>query len=190
MRGLGIPFKNASSCPRLLEQVKNASRSPSALSQGVPALCRFILSFLGGFVLDCCRPGTLHTRSIFSLDGTHQDLCRRCFAASGIRRSHHNSSSTPGRCTPVGRSRHPFVQGEAAIDPPEWKPAEPPDGGRGRAGRGGGGIAGRADSAAAGVLSLQVRLSRVSVGCGDTCRTSCNTANTLCQKTGYLTVAQ
>lgn len=75
-----------------------------------------------------------------------QDLCRRCYAMSGVRRSSFGGSNTVGSCTPVGRRRHPFVQGEAATDPPEWKPADPPGGGR------------RADpAAAAGVLSLQVR---------------------------------
>eukprot|EP00752_Nemacystus_decipiens_P003483 g3216.t1 len=85
------------------------------------------------------------------------DLCRRCYAASGIRRSHHGGGSALGPCVSVGSNRHPFVQGEAATDPPEWKPAEPPSGGRGAAGRVGGGGAGVSGSAAAGVLSLQGR---------------------------------
>eukprot|EP00903_Cladosiphon_okamuranus_P020873 g19168.t1 len=86
------------------------------------------------------------------------DLCRRCYAVSGVRRSRHGGGSALGPCTPVGKGRHPFVQGEAATDPPEWKPAEPPDGARRRSGRGVGGVAGTAGSAAAaGVLSLQGR---------------------------------
>lgn len=81
---------------------------------------------------------------------------------SGVRGRRRSSSggAIASPCTPVGRHRHPFVQGEAAADPPEWKPAEPPGGGRlgGVGGSGGGvGTARRADPvAAAGLLSLQV----------------------------------
>lgn len=91
-----------------------------------------------------------------------QDLCRRCYTVSGARGGYRGGGSALGPCTLVGRDRHPFVQGEAATDPPEWKSAESPDAGRtvvaGRRGGGGGGAAsGRAGgSAAAGVLSLQV----------------------------------
>jgi len=77
---------------------------------------------------------------------------------SGARRSsRRGGSGTVGPCVSVGRHRHPFVQGEAAADPPEWTAAEPPDGDRRAAGTGGGSLVGRAGSAAAGVLSLQVR---------------------------------
>lgn len=84
---------------------------------------------------------------------------------SGVRgrRSSSSGGAIAPPCIPVGRHRHPFVQGEAAADPPEWKPAEPPDGGRlggTRGGGGGGGVgtARRADPVAAtGLLSLQVR---------------------------------
>ncbi|CAM9798008.1 unnamed protein product, partial [Ectocarpus fasciculatus] len=90
------------------------------------------------------------------------DLCRRCYAMSGVRDRRRRSSSGGAiahTCTPVGRHRHRFVQGEAAADSPEWKPAEPPGGGR-LGGTGGGGVrpARRADPvAAAGLLSLQGR---------------------------------
>lgn len=76
---------------------------------------------------------------------------------SGVRRSSRSGGSgTAGSCVSAGRHRHPFVQGEAAADPPEWTAAEPPDGGRRAAGTGGGSLGGIGDSAAAGVLSLQV----------------------------------
>lgn len=87
-----------------------------------------------------------------------QDLCRRCYAMSGSRRSNHGGGSgSAGSCVSVGRHRHPFVQGEAAADPPEWTAAEPPDSGRRAAGTGGGSLGGSVDSAATGLLSLQVR---------------------------------
>lgn len=73
---------------------------------------------------------------------------------SGVRRSSNGGSSS---CTPVGRRKHPFVQGDAAIDPPEWKPAEPPGHGRRRGGARGSGAAPRTNPAVAGVLSLQAR---------------------------------
>ncbi|CAM9528694.1 unnamed protein product, partial [Scytosiphon promiscuus] len=63
------------------------------------------------------------------------DLCRRCYAMTVVRKSSNGGSS----CTPVGRRRHLFVQGEAAIDPPEWKPAEPPGNTRQRGGARGSG---------------------------------------------------
>lgn len=88
---------------------------------------------------------------------------------SGVRRSNRSAAGTMDHCIPVGRNRHPFVQGEAAADPAEWKTAEPPDGGASRAGREGGGVSGRVGFlSATDVLSLQVGLSVFPI---------CNTAN-------------
>ncbi|CAM9571764.1 unnamed protein product [Ectocarpus sp. 8 AP-2014] len=104
-------------------------------------------------------------RCLVCLPAGSWDLCRRCYAMSGVRgtRSSSSGGAIAPPCTPFGRHRHSFVQGEAAADPPEWKPAEPPDGGRlgGTRGGGGGGGVGRARRtdpvAAAGLLSLQGR---------------------------------
>ena len=86
-----------------------------------------------------------------------QDLCRRCYTTTTVVGA--SRSGANGSCTPTGKRRHPFVQGEAVSDPPEWTPAEPPRSGR-RHGPGmeGGGVGGSSRrTAAAGVLSLQVR---------------------------------
>lgn len=86
-----------------------------------------------------------------------QDLCRRCYTTTTVVGTSRSGAS--GSCTPAGERRHPFVQGEAVNNPPEWTPAEPPQSGR-RHGPGmeGGGVGGsRRRTAAAGVLSLQVR---------------------------------
>ncbi|CAN0062460.1 unnamed protein product, partial [Ectocarpus sp. 12 AP-2014] len=106
-------------------------------------------------------------RCLVCLPAGSWDLCRRCYAMSGVRgrRSSSSGGAIAPACNPAGRHRHSFVQGEAAADPPEWKPAEPPDGGRlggTRGGGGGGGVgvgtARRADPiAAARLLSLQGR---------------------------------
>ncbi|CAM9406258.1 unnamed protein product [Ectocarpus sp. 12 AP-2014] len=104
-------------------------------------------------------------RCLVCLPAGSWDLCRRCYAMSGVRgrRSSSSGGAIAPPCTPAGRHRHLFVQGEAAADPPEWKPADPPDGGRlggthGGGGGGGVGTARRADPvAAAGLLSLQGR---------------------------------